>query len=190
MEILKFDDEFEIEKEFPHRIRRIGKNIFVKEWKSDKGYIKVCLNKKSFFKHRLIALQWIENDAPDTKTQIDHINQIKTDNRIENLRWCTQSENMKNINPLRKESEYLDELPESVFEINEYHDFLFEDYYFDYESERILKHTKTGKIKIINPGIYDRRIEIGLSDIFGKRRTFSYNKFIKTIREAVIQNED
>ena len=62
------------------------------------GYYFICLfknGKKKFFKlHRLIALAFIPN--PDNKPVIDHINRNKQDNRIENLRWATRSENSRN----------------------------------------------------------------------------------------------
>ena len=48
--------------------------------------------------HRLIAEAYIPN--PENKQFIDHINAIRTDNRIENLRWCTLEEN--NNNPITK----------------------------------------------------------------------------------------
>ena len=65
---------------------------------NNNGYYRVYLSKngkqKLFTLHRLIAQAFIPN--PDNKPCVDHINRNKQDNRIENLRWATESENMKN----------------------------------------------------------------------------------------------
>ena len=64
-----------------------------------KGYLQLWLTckdgkKRYFMKHRVIAHVFIPN--PENKPQVDHINTIRTDNRVENLKWVSQSENNKN----------------------------------------------------------------------------------------------
>lgn len=70
----------------------------LKKYKNKDGYEHVNLYKngkiKVFSTHRLVAQAFIPN--PYNKPCVDHINTIKDDNRVENLRWCTNKENSNN----------------------------------------------------------------------------------------------
>tara|TARA_R110002072_G_scaffold116632_1_gene247241 strand:+ start:210 stop:728 length:519 start_codon:yes stop_codon:yes gene_type:complete len=46
--------------------------------------------------HRLLAIAFIDNPKLDEYNIIDHINNNKQDNRLENLRWCNNSINNRN----------------------------------------------------------------------------------------------
>tara|TARA_R110001632_G_scaffold221925_1_gene352767 strand:- start:17 stop:499 length:483 start_codon:yes stop_codon:yes gene_type:complete len=91
---------------------QINKNGEVKNKKTNKllkpqlyscGYYYISLSQnnkgKRFRLHRLLGLQFIDN--PNNYLYIDHINLIKTDNRLENLRWINETGNSRNI-PKRK----------------------------------------------------------------------------------------
>tara|TARA_R110000796_G_scaffold101403_2_gene210086 strand:+ start:404 stop:874 length:471 start_codon:yes stop_codon:yes gene_type:complete len=75
------------------------RKIFMSPSKNYKGYLRIglCKNSKSkrFYIHRLIALHYIPN--PNNKSEVDHINNIRNDNRVENLQWLTSQENLDKI---------------------------------------------------------------------------------------------
>lgn len=56
------------------------------------GYVAIAINKKKYRAHRLAWL-YVYGYFPE---QIDHINQIKNDNKISNLRIATNSQNQAN----------------------------------------------------------------------------------------------
>lgn len=57
------------------------------------GYVEVCIHGKRYHIHRLIAMAF-ELPKTDGQTQVNHINGNPSDNRLENLEWSSQSENI------------------------------------------------------------------------------------------------
>jgi hypothetical protein len=82
-----------------------GKGRFLKQRKHSAGYDRVQLrNSRGCFDkyiHRLVAEHYIPN--PENKKEVDHINYIRNDNRVENLQWVTSTENNE-FQPIRKDN--------------------------------------------------------------------------------------
>lgn len=61
------------------------------------GYLIIKVKGKQFKAHRIV---WLLNYGRFPKSEIDHINRIRTDNRIENLRESNRFEQVHNRNQL------------------------------------------------------------------------------------------
>jgi hypothetical protein len=60
------------------------------------GYYKIGINKKNVAVHRLIAMVYLGLDINNITQQIDHIDRIRTNNNVNNLRLITHKENCYN----------------------------------------------------------------------------------------------
>lgn len=77
-------------------VRRVSTGKNLKQFKNNSGYLRVTLSKggkvKSYSVHRLVAEAFIPN--PQGLKTVNHKNEIKTDNRSDNLEWMTLEENI------------------------------------------------------------------------------------------------
>lgn len=86
------------------RMRSLRNNKILNNYINNQGYcvcaIRINGKSKGLRVHRLVAEAFIEK--PQGKDVINHINSNRSDNRVENLEWCTNQENCRHGVDFRK----------------------------------------------------------------------------------------
>ena len=159
-EVIKIYKKIFIEQEETHyRIYSDGRFMSEKTGRYYKGTVRNGYkwfdmrwkNKKySKSQHRLIAINFIEN--PMNYEYVHHINNNRLDNRIENLKWVSASENNLKVNKslsLKDHNDYLN------YDLSKEEWKVFKDTIYMVSNLGRVKNTKTNKIlkgKILNSG--------------------------------------
>ena len=174
---LKADDDYEILNQFPFTIRRKKDGKIATECTNKKsGYIQINLNNKSYQKHVVVAKHFIPN--PNHLPIVDHINHIKTDYHVSNLRWVSQKENSRNKSSCNGVVyEYVDTIPDESMVVDTYGTHTFDNYYF--HDNVFYFYTGMNYRKLhINEDKYGNKYA-SLLDDEGKYVKLSYGKFKK-----------
>lgn len=182
---LKMNPEYEIYDQSPHYIRK-GNTIYKPSTSSNSGYaiyhlkgISECLH------HRIIALQFKDNDDPEHKTVVNHIDGNTLNNTISNLEWLSQSDNIKLRDSYTLQPHVtIDELPPNAVCLGEYEGRSYSRYYVC--GNDLIMELKRGKhkYKYVNASPYRQggHSMVTLYDDNGGKAMRGLSKLLKTVK--------
>ena len=94
-DILGYEGHYQVSDKGRVKSLKQGKEKILKPERTHNGYLRVGLlknrNRKMFMVHRLVGQAFLPN--PNSLPQINHKDEDKTNNRVENLEWCDQKYN-------------------------------------------------------------------------------------------------
>ena len=179
-----FEDDYEVETEPPHRIRR-KRDGFMPKLTLNKtlGYLIVTLNGVKYYYHRILAKHFIPN--PDDLPEVDHADRDKINNSLENLRWVSKSENLSNRSKYTlQKREYMDHAPNDIIEIRIFNDFEYPEnrYYFCGENDRVVLRVNDHKWQWLAQTPHHGYLRINMRDINGRKHQVYVHKLINHFR--------
>ena len=179
-----FEDDYEIETEPPHMIRRRSNGwIVTPSLNNRSGYIDIRLNGKTYRYHRILAKHFIPN--PDDLPEIDHIDRDKTNNSLENLRWVNRSQNLKNRNVEKYgKREYMNHPPNDITKITEFNGVEYppDKYFFCFENNRVVQRVNEHKWRYLNVTPHTGYLRVPMRDLNKRYHQIYMHKLIKHFR--------
>ena len=166
------------------QVRRISTNYIVNQYVESNGYMRCSCHRRKYNVHRLVALTFIPN--PDNLPEVDHINNVKTDNNYLNLRWTTRSTNEINA----RLGNEVDEIPPEAVAIDFIKGCDFEDLF--YYNRRFYKQYEY-KIRCYNGRPHRRHYVWRFRDVNNNWVYFTSNQFLEyypQFREDFYPNEE
>ena len=186
-----FENDYEIEVEPPHRIRRRRDGRIISQFVVNTGYVHVVLNGRNYSYHRILARHFIPN--PDNLPCVDHIDRNKTNNSIENLRWVSNSDNNRNKDRYRlQRREYLNTAPNDLIEITQYNDFEYpaNKYFFCGRDDRVVMRINDHKWQWLAQTPNAGYLRIIMKDINGRNHQIHVDKLIRHFRNEPQNDEN
>jgi len=174
------DVGYEIASTYPHQVRRRRGTRIVSEFlDATIGYVRLSLNRRIYCKHRVVALQFVPNPNPAEFTEVDHINRVRTDNRVVNLRWVSSRMNAWNKTSLRGVvCRYTNTIPDDVVPIHMYNNHVFKDYFYSRTTDTCYFYNGL-QYRFLNYHVTRAGRTIGIRDIKHNLRTVYLNKWLR-----------
>lgn len=134
------------------RVRNTLTGKILKSRVKKTGYVELQLgyshNRKFFLVHRLVAKAFVENKC--NKREVNHIDNNRTNNDVENLEWVTASENSihrintGNCKDIRGSENHMAKIDESLAR------------HIKYDFDKSVKHTSIAKEYNLSPNLVGR----------------------------------
>ena len=177
------DNTYEIYNEYPFYIRKKKNGRIVKEGLMNNGYVRLRLNNVQYLKHKIVAMQFIPNDQPLIKTDVDHINHDRSDFHLENLRWVSRSQNNLNKSSYKNIDyefiDYEDVVDDDLVEVRDYGVHELEDYYYSCDNNEFYFDTGVNLRKLHINFKKNGSAFVCARDIENKRVLIFFTKFKK-----------
>lgn len=187
-EDLKFNNIYEIHSKYPYEVRKKGNSRIIKEYVDKTGYVKLHLLEKDSgkqvlaTKQKILKFQWYYNPDETIYTDIDHIDTIKTNNHLSNLRLVTHSQNNLNRSGLKGvKYNFIEELPDDAVGIWKFNNWNFRNYYYSKSLNKFYLDTGI-RFRELHVNLINKRSPaVSMKDINGTIKNVLCEKFKRTL---------